>query len=103
MTKTIKPAKTLNTAAARKAVNVMVNEMNGMFDWFCCPGKMVKTRFNDYSVEIYIDGQRESATLYRNGDEFICIADIYCGEKTTFSGSNDGTYTFNDNMELIAA
>ena len=101
--KAIKPAKTLNATAAKLAVNLMVNEMVGAFDWFCCPGKITKNRFNEYEVAIYIDGKPETATLYRNGSEVIAIADIYQGEKTTFVGTENGMYTFNDNFELVAA
>jgi hypothetical protein len=100
--KTINTAKTLNTTEARKAVNLMMNYMVGYFDSFSCnPNKIIKNQFGYYEVAIYIDGKQETASLYRNGSEFVAIADIYVGEKSTYIGSQGTAYTFDDNSNLI--
>ena len=97
-------AKTINLPEAKKAVNVMMNIMIATFDRFSCnPTAITKNQCGYYDVAIFINGNRESASLYRNGSEFICIADIYAGEKTTFTGSQGNDYTFNDNGYLVAA
>jgi hypothetical protein len=84
----------------------MMDEMASMWEGFQCNGEIIADRQRGAHVVIHVpladcSDAFTHAYLFRNGDEFVCIADFYMGEGAEFRGTEGNWYTVDDCGVLV--